>query len=183
MSTIAEHTADELFANPPDGPWELLRGELRSMSPAGSKHGWVVSRITRSLTGFVEDHNLGYVFGAETGFIIEKDPDTVRAPDVAFVRSDRVAGELPDQFFPGAPDIAIEVLSPSDSASAVEEKSEGWLNAGCHEVWLVDPRRKTDSQRKMSEGGMVTRAVQELSSDLLPGFGLVVSSIFEKDQM
>ena len=119
------------------------------------------------------------MFGAETGFIIEKDPDTVRAPDVAFVRSDRVAGELPDQFFPGAPDIAIEVLSPSDSASAVEEKSEGWLNAGCHEVWLVDPRRKTDSQRKMSEGGMVTRAVQELSSDLLPGFELIVSAIFE----
>jgi Uma2 family endonuclease len=179
MSTTIEHTADELFANPPDGPWELVRGELRQMSPAGSKHGWVISRTTRSLTAFVEDGDLGYVFGAETGFVIETDPDTVRAPDVAFVRKDRVDGELPDQFFPGAPDIAIEVLSPSDSASSVQEKSEDWLNAGCHEVWLVDPRRKTASRCELTESGMVTLSVTCLTSDLLDGFELQVSSIFE----
>ena len=179
MSTTAEHTADELFANPPNGPWELVRGELRLMSPAGSKHGWVISRLTRSLTTHIEENRLGYVFGAETGFIIETDPDTVRAPDVAFVQKNRVDGELPDQFFPGAPDIAVEVLSPNDTASAVEEKSEAWLNAGCHAVWLVDPRRKTASICTLTDTGMVKSSVKELTNDLLPGFELVVGSIFE----
>ena len=180
MSTTVEHTADELFANPPDGPWELVRGELRHISPAGSKHGWVISRITRSITDHVERERLGYVFGAETGFVIETNPDSVRAPDVAFVRKERVVGELPDQFFPGAPDIAVEVLSPSDSASAVQEKSEDWLNAGCHEVWLVDPRRETASKCTLSETGMVTQSVSSLTSQLLPEFELPVASIFEQ---
>lgn len=179
MSTTAEHTADELFANPPDGPWELVRGELRLMSPAGSKHGWVVMNIAGPLRAFVRTEGLGYVFGAETGFVIETNPDTVRAPDVAFVQKNRVDGELPDQFFPGAPDIAVEVLSPNDTASAVEEKSEAWLNAGCHAVWLVDPQRKTASICTLADTGMVSRSVKELSSDMLPGFELMVGSIFE----
>ncbi|MFK7818740.1 MAG: Uma2 family endonuclease [Planctomycetaceae bacterium] len=179
MSTTVEHTADDLFANPPDGPWELVRGELHHMSPAGSKHGWVILNIAGPLREFVLANQLGFVFGAETGFVIETDPDTVRAPDVAFVRKDRVEGELPDQFFPGAPDIAVEVLSPSDSASSVQEKSEDWLNAGCHEVWLVDPRRKTASKCTLGETGMLTQSVNELSTELMPGFELTVAAIFE----
>ena len=114
-----------------------------------------------------------------SGFVPITNPDTVRAPDVAFVHKDRVDGELPDQFFPGPPDLAIEVLSPSDSASAVQEKSEDWLSAGCHEVWLIDPRRKTASKCTLTENGVMTQSINELVTELLAGFELIVTSIFE----
>ena len=112
-------SADELLRNPPKQRCELVRGELVFMSPAGSSHGWVMINITVPLAVFVKTHKLGYAFGAETGFLIERDPDTVRAPDVSFVRNSRVAGTPTTGFFPGPPDLAVEVLSPSDSASEV----------------------------------------------------------------
>lgn len=179
MSTTTDRTAGELFLNPPDSRWELVRGELRLMSPAGSKHGWVLMNIAGPLREFVKRNKLGYVFGAETGFLIHQDPDTLRAPDVAFLINDRVAGELPDQFFPGAPDLAVEVLLPSDSASGVQEKTEDWLRAGSHEVWLVDPRRKTASRCTLENNALLMRAVDELATEVLPGFNLQVSSILE----
>jgi len=178
MSTTTHRTADELFQNPPNHRWELVRGELRIMSPAGAKHGWVLVNIAGFLHDFVKRNKLGYVFGAETGFCIERDPDTVRAPDVAFVKTERVEGDLPDEFFPGAPDLAVEVLSLDDSASAVQEKSKNWLRCGCHEVWLVDPRRKTASRYTLENGSVFTRSGDELTADVLPGFTLMVAEIF-----
>src|SRR3990172_5835472 len=127
------------------GRCELVRGELVMMSPAGSRNGSVVARLTGRLVGFVDEHHLGTVFGAETGFQICYDPDTVRAPDAGFVRAERVSGELPGGFFPGAPDLAVEVLSPSDRASEVLAKVQDWLGAGCAGVWVVDPHTRSIS--------------------------------------
>jgi Uma2 family endonuclease len=180
MSTTARTmTADELLCKPPKERCELVRGELRMMSPANSRHGWVVVNVTVPLASFVRERRLGLVLGAETGFVIGRDPDTVRAPDVSFVRAERIEGELPEKFFAGAPDLAVEVLSPSDSASEVHEKAEDWLRAGCCEVWLVDTRRKTASTCTLSGKSVVRQPVDVLTSDLLPGFELPVARLFE----
>ena len=131
MATVESiSTADQLFEAPDLGRCELLRGELVMMSPAGSKHGVIALRIGGLLMDFVEPRGLGVVFGAETGFCIASNPDTVRAPDVAFVRRERIGGGLPEGFFPGAPDLAVEVLSPNDRASEVLAKVRDWLAAG-----------------------------------------------------
>ena len=180
MSTTTElMTADELFENHPPHRCELVRGELRLMSPAGSQHGWVIMNIAAPLAHFVREHDLGYVFGAETGFVIERDPDTVRAPDVAFVRKSRTEGSITEEFFAGPPDLVVEVLSPSDTASAVQDKAENWLRCGCLEVWLVDPQRKTMSSLKLIDGNTVlSTSVDELVSELLPGFRISTAEVF-----
>jgi Uma2 family endonuclease len=136
-------TADMLFNTPNIGRCELLQGALMMMSPSGAQHGRFVDVLERWLSIYVAEHNLRMTFGAETGFIIERNPDTVRAPDVAFVVNERIPNPLPSGFFPGPPDLAVEVLSPSDRASEVTAKTRCWLTAGCREVWNVDPETKT----------------------------------------
>src|SRR5262245_48721436 len=108
MSTTHTMTAEALLKLPRGrGRYELVRGELKTTSPAGSEHGAVVVRVTSPLDRHARETKLGIVFGAETGFQIESDPDTVRAPDVAFVRRERIPeGGLPKAFWPGAPDLA-----------------------------------------------------------------------------
>ena len=117
-------TADELWRLPADGQrHELVAGELRTMAPSGSEHGWIVVRVTSPLDQHVGAHKLGLVYGAKTGFLLARQPDTVRAADVAFVRRDRVlaAGDV-KCYWPGAPDLAVEVVSPSDLYTEVDEK-------------------------------------------------------------
>ena len=113
VSTATFTTAEQLWRNHPNGRCELVRGELLMMSPAGSEHGWVIMNIAAPLATFVRSHELGCVFGAETGFIIQRHPDSVRAPDIAFVCRDRVPDPLPPGFFDGPPDLAVEVTSPT----------------------------------------------------------------------
>lgn len=118
-------TADELLRMPHDGyRYELVRGVLCRMAPAGFAHGAVVANLTAPLTRHVKQHRLGIVCGAETGFIIASDPDTVLAPDIAFVRQDRLpASGLPTGFWHGVPDLAVEVLSPGESLREAEDKA------------------------------------------------------------
>lgn len=150
------------------------------MSPAGAAHGWVVARITLHLGVFVEEHHLGYVLGAETGFVLERNPDTVRAADVAFVRRDRISGRLGLRFLEFAPDLAIEVLSPGDTSSEVSAKAEQWLRCGSSQVWLIDPARETACICYLENDEVVSRSVQSLTaSTLLPCFDLPVKSLFE----
>jgi len=180
MATI-QHvtTAEQLLAAGDIGRCELVRGELIMMSPAGSEHGWIVMNIGVPLGAFVKKHSLGRVFGAETGFRIGHDPDTVRAPDVAFVATDR-AGQAPAAgFFPGAPDLAVEVLSPDDRPGEVLAKAQDWLRSGCKAVWVVDPAAKTIVVYR--PGGTVVRlapADDPTAEDILPGFRLRVGGIF-----
>ncbi|MGA2620642.1 MAG: Uma2 family endonuclease [Thermoguttaceae bacterium] len=181
MATI-QHvtTAEQLFAAGDIGRCELVRGELIMMSPAGSEHGWIVTNITAPLAVFVKQNSLGRVFGAETGFRIGHDPDTVRAPDVAFVTAERIGGKLAAGFFPGPPDLAVEVLSPDDRAGEVLAKVQDWLDAGCRAVWVVDPRTSTVTvYRSRSEIAVLGTSEALSGGDLLPNFSLPVSELFQ----
>ena len=174
-------TADALWRMPHDGlRRELVRGEVRMMTPTGGLHGIVVARVTMTLGQFVETHQLGYVFGAETGFKLTSAPDTVRAPDVAFVRRERVpSGEPPEQFWPGAPDLAVEVLSPDDRMREVDD----WLGSGAREVWVVDPRRRTLTIHRAEQLPSTLQETDWLSGgDLLPGFSCQVTTFFPTRQ-
>jgi len=150
------------------------------MSPAGSQHGWIIGKLTVLLGKFVLDNKLGGIMGAETGFIIRRDPDTVRAPDVAFIRANRLPEKLPQGYFDGPPDLAVEVLSPSDRASEVHSKIRDWLDAGCHAVWLVDPESKSITIYKSTHDIVVLSIADTLTdAQILPGFTMAVSEIFE----
>lgn len=144
-STQTLKTAEQLFAMADDGHrYELINGVLRMMSPAGSEHGQVADRISRRLGNHVESKNLGATYAAETGFLIGTSPDTVCAPDAAFVSQSRLQSVEPTSgYLPLAPDLVVEVVSPSDSFSDVEAKAEQWLNAGTSVVIVADPSNLT----------------------------------------
>lgn len=136
-------TADELLRISAQGQrCELIEGEIIEMVPGGATHGRVANRIAFLLTAYVESRDLGTVFAAETGFLIGRNPDTVRAPDVAFVAKQRLLAEGAG-YLEGAPDIAAEVISPSDLASQVHAKTQAWLDAGARLVWVVYPDSRT----------------------------------------
>jgi Uma2 family endonuclease len=146
MSTTSLVSADDLLAMPTGmgKRYELVAGELRVMSPSGWAHGKVIAKLHNRLGYFIEQHDLGIVFGAETGFRLAIDPDTVRAPDFAFIAKENLPKELPEAgFWPGPPDLAVEVLSPGDRTGEVDEKIDAWLAAGCRAVWIVDPKMET----------------------------------------
>jgi len=174
-------TADELFAMPKDGfRYELVKGELRKMSPAGLEHGAVIFNLTSLLGPHLRAHRLGQGFGAETGFKIFSNPDTVRAPDIAFVRRGRIPETgLPKDFWAAAPDLAVEVLSPGDAAREVDEKVEDCLAAGVLAVWVVNPKRRTVTIHR-AQGDVFTLAEgDELDGgEVVPGFRCKVSEIF-----
>jgi Uma2 family endonuclease len=149
------------------------------MSPAGFEHGRIAMAIGTALTNYVKLRGLGVVTGAETGYQIGHDPDTVRAADVGFIRAERVPPELTLGFFDGAPDLAVEVLSPGDRAGEVLAKIQEWLIAGCRAVWLVDPVRRTVSVYDRQDRVVTASVAQEVrGGDVLPGFALPVAEIF-----
>jgi Uma2 family endonuclease len=148
------------------------------MSPAGAPHGVVAARLAQFLGQFVDAHDLGLVFGAETGFTIERDPDTVRAPDASFVRKERVTGGLKRGFFEGVPDMAAEVLSPEDSKREVAEKVNMWLANGCKSCWIADPQRKTVVVQYPDGRRTMFQEADTLVDDTLPGFTLPLAKVF-----
>lgn len=175
-------TASELLAAGDIGRCELVRGELVMMTPAGFNHGRVASKLALLVGRFVSDHDLGITLAAETGFLISKDPDTVRAPDLAFLGKERL-NEAPESgFFPGAPDLAVEVVSPSDRSADVQDKVQGWLAAGAVQVWVVDPGTRTVSiHRGRGSAAVVTvfgEHDQLAAGEPLPGLRLRVADIF-----
>jgi Uma2 family endonuclease len=134
-------SAEELLRLCGDGKrCELVRGEVIEMAPVGGLHGDTANTIAFLLTSHVRENELGKIFAAETGFIISRDPDTVRAPDAAFVTKDRLPpGVVGSGFLEMVPDLVVEVVSPGDSASYVQEKAEMWLESGVRLVWVVYP--------------------------------------------
>jgi Uma2 family endonuclease len=172
-------TADQLFSLGDIGPCELIRGELIKMSPTGYDHGRISSKIDRALGNFVESRKLGQVLTSEAGFLISCNPDTVLAPDVAFVRADRDPPGGQKKFFPGAPDLAVEVLSPDDRASEVNAKVQDWLEAGTAVVLVVDPKTQTVAvHRHPHDVQILTHNDRLTLPDLLPEFSLAVKEIF-----
>jgi Uma2 family endonuclease len=169
-------TAAELLAATDIGRCELVRGELTVMNAAGGRHGRIAMRLGHAIFDFVERHELGEVLAAETGFFLARDPDTVRAPDVSFVRSGRDIGQ---GFVEGAPNLAVEVLSPSDRPGYVREKVAEWLEAGAEAVWVVDPQERTVTAHVAVGEPHLFRDRDVLDGDLvLPGFELALSRLF-----
>ena len=182
MSTVTDLvTADELLQRRDDGyRYELMRGELKRMAPAGGPHGNVANNISWSLTSIVKAQSLGRVFAAETGFRIATKPDTVRAPDVAFVSRARIEKTgVPEGYWPGAPDLAVEVISPGDTFSEVEEKVLDWLAAGCRMVIVVDPRKHTASVYRGPNARLLTAEDMLSGEDVVPGWSVPVRDLFE----
>lgn len=174
-------TADELFQLARDGfRYELIQGTLSMMSPAGGRHGRLVLRIGWLLNNHVEANSLGVVFAAETGFRIAVDPDTVLAPDVAYVERTRYSS-IEDEvgYLPLAPDLAVEVLSPSDRFTRVEAKAMAWLDAGCKLVLLVDGESETVHAYRSRSRIQVYRKEEILDcSDVVTGWSTRVSEFF-----
>ena len=175
-------TAAELMALPDDGyRYELVRGELRKMPPAGFEHGELSLDIGSSLSTYVKAHNLGKACGAETGFLIGSNPDHVLAPDASFVRRERVAaaGRVTG-YFPGPPDLAVEVISPHDRYTEVAEKVADWLAAGVQLLILVEPRRRSVTRHAPGQPPVTLTEQDTLDgSPVLPGWQLPVRDLFD----
>ncbi len=182
MDVVRRHvTAEELLRMPDDGfRYEIVGGELRKMTPAGNVHGRVAMNFGTSLNNHVKAYDLGVVYAAETGFKLAGDPDTVRAPDVAFVGRERLEalGEV-EGFWPGAPDLAVEVTSPGDSYVEVEEKVFGWLEAGTKMVVAVNPRKHSATvYRSLTDIIVLTDSDVLDGGDIVPGLQLAIREIF-----
>jgi Uma2 family endonuclease len=174
-------TAEELIRLPRGRfRYELVAGELRQMSPAGHVHGKIAARLAGALWRYVEENELGEVYAAETGFLLSTDPDTVRAPDVSFIRQERV-DEVGDAkgYWPGAPDLAVEVNSPGDTVNEVEEKVEEWLGAGARLVWVVSPKLRTITVYRSREDITTLTEKDVLDGEqVIPGFSHPVAKLF-----
>jgi len=159
--------------------YELIHGELVEMSPAGSKHGSFTGRLSSRLHVLVEESELGEAFAAETGFLISQNPDTVLAPDWAFVREDRIPDPLPDGFLPVVPDLVLETRSPNDSARQVARKIRRWLDAGAQVVLDLDPIREALTVHRLGQEPETLGAGDTLRlADVLPGLSLPLRLVF-----
>jgi Uma2 family endonuclease len=159
----------------------LIEGVLTVMSPAGAKHGGYASKLDRKVGNFVEERQLGYMTAAETGYILFKNPngkDTVLAPDVGFIAAQRLPDGLPDGYIPFAPDLAIEVVSPTDKPKAIEEKIKQYIKYGTRLLWVFYPKTRTVGVHTPQGATTVDINGTLESRDVLPGFKLAVRDIF-----
>ncbi len=175
-------TAEDLpYLAPEEGLSELVAGEIvRELAP-GEEHGWIAGSLLVRLGHYVLKHRLGRIYAAETGFVLARDPDTVRAPDAAFVSVDRLA-TTPRRgpYFEGAPDLAVEVLSPGNTRSDMAAKVRDSLAAGARAVWVVDPSRESVTvHRPRRPPATLSRKDTLDGGSAVPGFRLPVREIFE----
>jgi Uma2 family endonuclease len=170
----------EEFARLPDDGWrlELVRGHVVREPPAGFEHGGIAAWIAGEIHRFLREQPLGRVVTADAGFVLYDEPPTVRAPDVAFVRRDRLDFDT-SRFAPLAPDLAVEVVSPSNTMSEIQEKVLDYLDAGTRMIWVVDPGpRIVTVYRSRDEIRILTGAEELDGGDVLPGFRVPVVELF-----
>ena len=178
MSTTTHLMTAEQLLNLDDDSHrhELIKGELLTMTPPGFPHGTVTMNLSTLLHIYVKANKLG-ILAAEMGFKLETEPDTVLAPDISFIARERVS--VPSEGYRlGAPDLAIEVLSPSDRRTQVERKTALWLELGAKAVWNVDPRKHTVEVIRADGVRRLFHETDELMDDTVPGFRVRVSEIF-----
>lgn len=174
-------TAEDLLELPDDSMrHELIEGELRTMPPAGHEHGSIAMTFGAALTTYVQAQKLGRVYAAETGFTVSTNPDTVLAPDVAFVSTERLSLiSRREGYFPGVPDLAVEVISPNDRYSEVEEKVRLYLGRSTPMVVIVDPRTETlKVYRSPNEVQILTKEDTLEGGEVVPGWTLSLSDLF-----
>lgn len=183
MVTKGRVTAQELWRlGEGDLRRELVNGEVVEMPPVGGVHGQVAGRLYRRLAEHVERHGGGEVVSGDVGFVLNlpADPERVRAPDVALIASQRLPeGRLPEGFLVGAPDLAVEVLSPTDNPLDVQQKIRDYLDAGARLVWVVAPRAKTVTVYRADGSARLLREHEAVDGeDVLPGLSIPLAEVF-----
>jgi len=179
-------TADELLAMCGDERYELVRGVLVPMSPPpGFRHGRLIINLTLPIVSFARAQNLGDITAAETGYRLRRNPDTVRAPDLAFVARGRITADMDQtRYLDLAPDLVVEVVSPSDSAADINAKVLEYLDAGVRLIWIVYPETETvavyrpEATSRLLGGSDQISGDQLSGEDVLPGFTFPITGIF-----
>ena len=160
--------------------YDLWDGEVIEMAPAGADHGAIASEVGRLVANYNRERRLGRTYAAETGFILDEVRQRVLGPDVAFVTRSRVPASSQGGFFRGAPDLAVEVRSPSNSAREMATKANGYLAAGTRLVWVVDPDSRTVTVYRPDRSPVELASEGYLDGyDVLPGFRVAVAAIFD----
>jgi Uma2 family endonuclease len=182
MATTMPGTATEadLMAMPNDGhKYELINGEIRRLSPAGTRHSEVSGELFARLREFVKARRLGRVFESSAGFRLPN--GNVRSPDISFVAAGRFQDdESPVGYSPVVPDLAVEVRSPNDRAQEVLDKVGEYLDAGVRLVWVIDPpERRANRYRSLTDVRTVHAQDELDGEDVLPGFRCVLNEIFQ----
>ena len=172
-------TAEELLdVRIPDKRVELVKGVLVVREPAGYTHGRVTLNLTLRLGAHVERTEAGQLFAAETGFTLARGPDTVRAPDIAFIGRDRLPDPEPAGFPDLAPDLVVEVLSPDDRPGKVLAKVADWLSAGTKLVWVIDPTHRVARVYRLDGTERILAADERLDGeDVVLGFSCPIAEI------
>jgi len=174
-------TAEELLhVRIPGKQVELVRGALVVREPAGFQHGAIMLRLGAMLLRHVDAHGLGVVVVGDPGFQLATDPDTVRGPDIAFIRRERVPHPAPVGFAAFPPDLVIEIRSPSDRPGDTLAKVADWLSGGTRRVWVVDPERRLARVYRADGTEQIISADQSLDGeDVVPGFACPLSTVME----
>jgi len=172
-------TAEELlYTNVPNKRTELVRGRLIVQELHGCRHAYVVANLAFRLRQHSDLSDAGAVVAGGVGFTLQRDPDTVRGPDVAFVSKDRLPQPIPDSYLEFAPDLVIEILSPNDRPGEVLAKVGDWLDAGAHLVWVIDPERRLARVYRADGTELILEETDELlGEDVLPGFSCSLEAI------
>ncbi len=159
---------------------ELVKGKFRAMPPTFSDHGRATMRLSALLGAFILEHDLGEVYAAETGFLLSRNPDTVRAPDFAFIAASRVTPQAQAPMWnPIIPDLVVEVVSSGDRSKDVADKIAMWLEAGVRLLWAVYPARETVIKHRPNQPPVTLASHEAIDgAEVVPGFTLPVSRIF-----
>ena len=175
-------TAEELFRLGDDVRGELIRGVFCETMSAGEEHGGIVMNLGIELGAFIKPRRLGRLVGSDAGFLLERDPDTVREPDLAFTSAERrTLGVRNKSYAEVVPDLVVEVRSPTDTRRAVHEKALMWLSYGVRLCWAVYPDTRTIDVYR-ADGAVTTLGEADTldGGDVLPGFTYAVSAVFEE---
>ncbi len=182
MGATTLTTAEQLLERAGNGRAELVHGELVESMPVGLLHALLVGRLLLWLGSFLEKRRLGIV-GTELGVVLARDPDHVLAPDVFFLSRARAPHPTSSRFFDGAPDLAIEVLSPDDRAGRTQEKIRDYLAAGARQVWIVDPDTATVTVHLPGGASQSYAGNSEVSGgDVLPGLSFLPQDLFHFEE-
>jgi len=180
QTDITVMTGEDLFALGDLGRTELVKGELVRMAPTGHLHGYIEFRFGKVLGIFVDGHQLGRVLGGEVGIYTHRNPDTVRGADVVFISNERLAQVQSHSYLDVAPELIVEIMSPDDRWSDVNDKLTEYFDVGVQIVWVADPhRRQVHVYRSLTEIKILTVDDTLSGGDVLPGFSVSVAELFE----